>query len=164
MTPEQLLLIDAILTLPETTPEKELQRRIAAIHAVTAYCGVEEGRPSPCILRGRPAGGDVPTIVKAKEQARSKVALSQAISSVKSDKRPTICFLCLGNPNRERIHNYASPGSLSRHFHNKHLKMMSAKEQIDCRICDIRLMHRMHLQNHAEEYHGIVSRRSISTL
>jgi hypothetical protein len=30
MVPEQLLLIDAILTLPETSPEKELQRRIAA--------------------------------------------------------------------------------------------------------------------------------------
>lgn len=44
MTPEQLLLIDAILTLPETLPERELQQRIAAIHAVTAYCGVEEGR------------------------------------------------------------------------------------------------------------------------
>jgi len=44
MTPEQLLLIDVILTLPETSPERELQRRIAAIHAVTACCGVEEGR------------------------------------------------------------------------------------------------------------------------
>jgi len=44
MTPEQLLLIDAILTLPETSLERELQRRIAAIHAVTACCGVEEGR------------------------------------------------------------------------------------------------------------------------
>jgi hypothetical protein len=30
MVPEQLLLIDAILTLPETSPEKELQQRIAA--------------------------------------------------------------------------------------------------------------------------------------
>ena len=44
MTPEQLLLIDAILTLPETSPERELQRRIAAIYAVTTCCGVEEGR------------------------------------------------------------------------------------------------------------------------
>jgi Protein of unknown function (DUF3435) len=44
MTPEQLLLIDAILTLPKTLLEKELQRRIVAIHAVTAYCSVEEGR------------------------------------------------------------------------------------------------------------------------
>ena len=45
MTPEQLLLIDVILTLPEATLEKECQRRIAAINAVTAYCGVEEGTP-----------------------------------------------------------------------------------------------------------------------
>jgi hypothetical protein len=53
MTPEQLLLIDAILTLPETTFEKECQRRIAAINAVTAYCGVEEGQPYCRGPRGR---------------------------------------------------------------------------------------------------------------
>jgi hypothetical protein len=54
MTPQQILLIDAILTLPETTPEKEYQRRIAAINAITAYCGVEEGTP----YRRVPAKGD----------------------------------------------------------------------------------------------------------
>ena len=42
MTPEQLLLIDAILTLPETTFEKECQQRIAVIIAVTAHYGVRE--------------------------------------------------------------------------------------------------------------------------
>ena len=164
MTPEQLLLIDAILTLPETSPEKELQRRIAAIHAVTAYCGVEEGRSHLHVRRGRPAGGGVPTVVGAEEQARPEfdVALSQAISSVMSDERPTKCFLCLGNPQlsiRERIRDYATPGSLSRHFHNRHVKKMLAKQQIDCGVCDIRLLHRMHLLNHAERFHGTVSRR-----
>ena len=70
------------------------------IHAVTAYCGVEEGRSPLHARRGRPTGGCVSTIVKAEEQARSEldVALSQAISSVKLDKRPAKCFLCLGNP------------------------------------------------------------------
>jgi len=42
MSPEQLGLIDAILTLPGKSPEQELQRRITAINAVTLYCGVEE--------------------------------------------------------------------------------------------------------------------------
>jgi hypothetical protein len=121
---------------------------------VTAYCGVEEGRSHLHVRRGRPAGGGVPTIVKAEEQARSEldVALSQAVSSVMSDKRPTKCFLCLGSPQlsiRERIRDYATPGSLSRHFHNRHVKRMLAKQQIDCGVCDIRLLHRMHLLNHA---------------
>jgi hypothetical protein len=64
--------------LPETSPEKELQRRIVAIYAVTAYCGVEEGRPYSHIWRGRPVAGGVPMIIKAKEEARSEfgVALS----------------------------------------------------------------------------------------
>jgi|SRR5436190_898026 len=43
MTTEQLLLVDAVLTLPKKSLEKEYQRRIVAINAVMAYCGVEEG-------------------------------------------------------------------------------------------------------------------------
>jgi Protein of unknown function (DUF3435) len=57
MTLEQLLLIDAILTLPKTSLEKECQRRIAAIHAVTAYCDVEEGQPCCRGRRSRPLEG-----------------------------------------------------------------------------------------------------------
>jgi hypothetical protein len=39
---EYLLLIDAILTLPETSFEYESRPRIKAINAIIAYCGVEE--------------------------------------------------------------------------------------------------------------------------
>jgi len=132
---------------------------------VTAYCGVEEGRSHLHVQRGRPAGSGIPTIIKAEEQARSEldVALSQAISSIMLDKTPTKCFLCLRNQQlaiRERIRDYATPGSLSRHFHNRHVKKMLAKQQMDCGVCDIRLLHRMHLLNHAEKLHGTVSRRT----
>jgi hypothetical protein len=63
ITLEHLRLIDAILTLPKTSLEKELQRRITAINAVTAYCGVEEGQPCRRGRRGRPVKGDVPPVV-----------------------------------------------------------------------------------------------------
>ncbi|CZR66010.1 uncharacterized protein PAC_15910 [Phialocephala subalpina] len=53
MSPEQLGLIDAILTLPGKSPEQELQRRITAINAVTLYCGVEEGAPSRHVRHAR---------------------------------------------------------------------------------------------------------------
>ncbi|KAH6667257.1 hypothetical protein B0J14DRAFT_603092, partial [Halenospora varia] len=96
MTPEHLCLIDAILTLPETSLENEYQRRIAAVNG-----GVEEGPASRRIQRGRPLKVDGPP-VKAEEPD----ALSQAILSIKTEKRPTICFLCVGNPAlpvRERV-------------------------------------------------------------
>ncbi|KAH6700000.1 hypothetical protein BKA61DRAFT_741052 [Leptodontidium sp. MPI-SDFR-AT-0119] len=54
MSPEQLGLIDVILTLPRKSLEQELQRRITAINAVTLYCGVEEGAPSRYVRRGPP--------------------------------------------------------------------------------------------------------------
>ena len=47
MPPEDLMVIDTMLTMPGATLEAEYQRRINAINAVTAFCGVEEGRPTP---------------------------------------------------------------------------------------------------------------------
>ncbi|KFY46137.1 hypothetical protein V494_00595 [Pseudogymnoascus sp. VKM F-4513 (FW-928)] len=160
MTPEQLLLIDAVLTLPETSLERENQRRITAINAVTAYCVVEEG----VTFRRSRAGRPVPPVstVKAEKPLRSEadIMLRHAISSVTTDKRPTICFACLGNPNltiRERVVSFSSPGCLTRHFMRKHVRRLGVNEPTECRICDVRLEHRMHFQNHAEKFHGTVS-------
>ncbi|ELR05320.1 hypothetical protein GMDG_07303, partial [Pseudogymnoascus destructans 20631-21] len=123
MTPEQLLLIDAVLTLPETSLEKECQQRITTINAVTAYCSVEEG---VTFHRSR-AGQPVPPVSTVKDEkplwSEADIMLRRAISSVTKDKRPTICFTCLGNPNltiRERVVSFSSPGCLTRHFMRKH--------------------------------------------
>jgi hypothetical protein len=158
MTPEHLHLIDAILTLPETSPENEYRRRIAAINAIAAYCGVEEGAPSRFIPRGRPFKDDSPPVVKVEGQS---TALSRAILSIKTDKRPTICFVCLGNPSlllRDRVASYVNPGSLTRHFIRKHVKKLQDGECIDCRICGIQLEDRVSLLVHAERFHGTVCR------
>ena len=127
MTPEQLYLIDAILTLPKTTFEKECQRRIAAINAMTAYYSVKEGQPCCCGPRGRRV--KVSLAIKTADLARpmSDTLLSRAILSIKKDKRPIICFLCLRNPAlpiRERVVSYATPGSLTRHFNRKHVSKL----------------------------------------
>jgi hypothetical protein len=166
MTPEQLNLIDAILTLSETSLEKEYQRRIVAINAVTAYCGVEEGAFFRRGRPGRPEGGDVSTTIKTKEPAssESEILLNQAIRSVRTDKRPIICFLCLGNPSlpiSKRIFPFSSPGCLTKHFLKKYVKKMKPDQNINCKFCDVRLVHRMHLQKHAEKFHGTVSRAFI---
>jgi len=155
MSPEQLGLIDAILTLPGQSPEQELQRRITAINAVMLYCGVEEGAPSRHVRRGPPG-----TFVRSPVQAAEPdVALRQAISSIKTDKRPKVCFVCIGNPHlttRERVATYSTPGSLSRHFVRKHVSKLQNGQFVDC--CDLRLKTRNDLLIHAERFHGTVSR------
>jgi hypothetical protein len=87
--------------------------------------------------------------------------LRHAILSVTKDKRPTFCFVCLGNPNltiQERVVSFSSPGCLTRHFMRKHVKKLGVNEPTDCRICDVRLEHRMHFQSHVEKFHGTVCR------
>jgi Protein of unknown function (DUF3435) len=137
MTLEYLHLIDAILTLPETLLENEYQQRIAAINTIVAYCDVEESAPSCFIPYGRLFKDNSLSVVKIKGQ---NTTLSRAILLIKTDKKPTICFVCLGNLSlilRERIALYINPGSLSRHFLRKHIKKLQDNEYIDCRICGI---------------------------
>jgi hypothetical protein len=161
MMPEHLRLINAIMTLPETTLDMEMQRRITAINATTAYCGVEEGT-SYRSKRCRRSVGSVVISPEAKMPTQSNLdtALELAKLSVQTEERPQICFLCVGNPalpQRDRMKKYATAGSLSRHF-RRHVKKLKADTQIDCRICNLKGMHRMHLQSHAERYHGTVTR------
>ena len=55
--PEHLCLIDAILTLPKTSLEKEYRRRIAAINAVTAYLRRGGGATFPSYREWRSVEG-----------------------------------------------------------------------------------------------------------
>ncbi|KAG9236200.1 hypothetical protein BJ875DRAFT_503499 [Amylocarpus encephaloides] len=145
LTPEHLLLIDAILTLPETSLKNESRRRITVINAITVYCG-----------RGRTVKIDGPLVIKAKEPD----PLSEAIRSIKREERPTKCFVCLGNPSlplRKRVASYATPGSLSRHFLRKHVSKLQGGGSIDCQICKVRLANRVELLVHAEKFHDFKS-------
>jgi hypothetical protein len=82
---------------------------------------------------------------------------------IKTNTRPTICFLCLRNPALlicERTASYATPGPLSRHFLRKHVRKLEEWEPIDYQICNVRLEHRQHLQSHAKKFHRTVSQRN----
>ncbi|OJD25505.1 hypothetical protein ACJ73_03128 [Blastomyces percursus] len=162
MTPEQMIMIDAVLTLPPKTPEEELQRRITAIHAVSAYCGAEEG--PLCRRRGRCSSSRPttvkPTAVKAEVMAQpsSNVLLEPAVRAVRTERRPKICFLCLQNTKlllADRVYSFRLPGDLTKHFQRRHLKKF---QPMDCEICNVRLRTLKDLLLHAETAHGTVTR------
>ncbi|CRG92724.1 Putative membrane protein ycf1 [Talaromyces islandicus] len=176
LAPQHVLLIDAVLTIPETTVEAELARRIRAIHAVIAFCDVEEGPPVPRRPSRRPPPDDEeegsgppakrPRCSVDEEPDR---ALQNAIKSVvitEPSQRPVICFLCVGNPQlpmSERIKHYKNPGSLTRHFLRKHATPAWTK-MVRCNVCNTGLEDKMALMKHAELMHGTVSRSHPSVL
>lgn len=107
----------------------------------------------------RPAKDGASTIVNARGQILSgpAIALCQAIACVRTDKRPKICFLCVRNPLLaidKRVKEYTTIGSLSRHF-RRHVAKLQTEQQIDCRICNVKLVHQMYLQNHVEKYYSM---------
>ncbi|PKX91173.1 uncharacterized protein P174DRAFT_434229 [Aspergillus novofumigatus IBT 16806] len=163
--------------MPGSTVEKEYRRRIAAINAVTAFCDVEEGSPTrrPNITQKRRALDVLPSAPPAKRQESTsfeeqKTTLSQAIASVcikARRERPNICFLCLGNPRmpeRERVKDFGTPGSLGRHFVDFHAIRYPKDMRVKCSICKEELESKSALMNHAERVHGTVSRRPLSAL
>lgn len=160
MLPAQKALVDAVMAPPGVTLEEEVRRRNRAIHAVTEYCGIEEGgmrpsRPKQSSSRTTPPGKseDAPQLDLDKE------AIEAAKVSVYKEKRPTICFVCLGEnlPTDQRIHSFHSSTDLSKHFKRKHLEPIEEGDSLGCKLCQVSLAHKMHLQRHALEVHGTVS-------
>lgn len=122
MSHQHLALVEAVLQPPGDTLELDLCRRIAAINAVNAYCGVVEGAvPRPAQRRQHGAGQ------REKEEEEERLLReAKAKVFVKSRKeRPRVCFLCLGDEGKsvyQRVYTYSSPGSLTRHLKTCHLR------------------------------------------
>ncbi|KAM5357705.1 hypothetical protein ACJZ2D_015990 [Fusarium nematophilum] len=169
--PAQERLLQALTAPVADTIEAEYRRRNNAILAVMAYCPIQEGpsrrtgstaRSNKSSVSGRPKATD--------GELKTNDAISAAITSVyvrNPSERSRRCFLCverattLGScdPDIERlIKSFYSAGDLSKHFKRHHLSNIQDDEKLHCRLCDLPLDHKMHLQNHAETVHGIVSR------
>jgi hypothetical protein len=124
----QRRLVEIIVTLPGTTLSEETRRRNDAINAVAAHCQFQEGgavalgRPSTKQKGPTPVQEVDPPVAAAEAE---KQPLDAASLSVFKEKRPTICFLCLGE---KLIKSFAKPGDLSKYFKRKHLRHMSDKE------------------------------------
>lgn len=159
MPQPQRRLVETIITLPGTTLEEEICRRNAAINATAAYCKFQEGGAAP---RRAPIKqtGSTPADPQLAAAEAEKQALDAAMLSVYTEKRPTICFMCLGERNlsfEKRTKYFASPGDLTKHFKRKHLANIKEGDRIGCKVCRMSLEHKPHLRNHALCIHGTVS-------
>ncbi|CCF42280.1 C2H2 finger domain-containing protein [Colletotrichum higginsianum] len=162
--PAQKRLLAALTAPLIATLEDQYKRRDNAIDAVSAYCLVQEG----CTTH-RPRSQSKDSLPKTPSSGSEVSPLSLATLSVyarNKTERPRRCFLCIGQahcllPDDPRVDNliqeFYSSNSLTRHFKRKHLSKMKADDKIECKVCKMPLVHRMHLQRHAFEVHGTVS-------
>ena len=167
MPPIQKRLAETVITLPGETIEAELRRRDTAIDAVAAYYHYQEGgaaaQPRPWSSTQRAKASPTPspeTHPQLAAAAAEKQALSDAMLLVFTEKRTTTCFLCLGEQNlpfEKRTYKFASPGDLTKHFKRKHLAHIKEGDRLRCKVCQMGLQHKQHLQNHALSIHGTVS-------
>jgi hypothetical protein len=147
---ERVRVIDTLFAFTTSSPEEECKRRVEAINALTALCGLQEGRH----FRRRKAD------IKAKEeQTSSSVSLPPNLSETLAvECKATQCIFCLGNEElsaADRLKTFASRGDLKKHFHRKHLRHHPDHQPIACPHprCEATLTGKMHLQNHADVVH-----------
>ncbi|KAF5131527.1 hypothetical protein E5D57_007882 [Metarhizium anisopliae] len=162
--PAQKLLVDALTAPVDDTLDGQYRRRDDAIEAIVAYCNVEEG---PTVRRT-----NIPSTTVSRESLHEPSEdnpLFLATMSVfidKPEQRPRRCFLCIGAALRlplddpsveDKIQEFYTPGDLSKHFRRRHLSQLRDNDQSVCQVCDMTLLHKMHLQRHAISIHGTVS-------
>lgn len=167
----RLTVIDTILTKPGVTTEAEYQRRINTINAVTTFCYVEEGRPTPRLIQSlsQPVADEYPSCPSTKRPRQTDNKIEAVLREAKETvqvksrkKRPKFCFLCIRNRNlslEDRVQKYATSGSLRRHFLRRHVNPPWPTEGVKCNICGREpLQQKASLINHAETTYGIVVR------
>ncbi|KAF2174480.1 hypothetical protein K469DRAFT_743610 [Zopfia rhizophila CBS 207.26] len=127
-TPQHNRLIESVLSLPGSSLEEEARQRSAAINAIIAYCYVMEGE-TPRVQHKRSSTSHVLSV------------------SVYSEKRPTVCWVCLGNKRAligQRIQSFYTPGDLSKHFKKIHLVRVKEGHRFGCDLCKVALDNEMH--------------------
>ncbi|KPM43730.1 hypothetical protein AK830_g2836 [Neonectria ditissima] len=166
--PAQRRLLNALKAPVASTIEDEFRRRDEAILAVMAYCPVQEGPTTRCRL-DKPVGkGNAPQAAQTADTHETREDLANAITSVfimKEEERPRRCFVCVGrattlpssDPIQDLIRPFYSNSNLRKHFKRCHLSKIQENEELYCRLCNLSLDHKMHLQNHAMRIHGTVS-------
>ncbi|KAF1952281.1 hypothetical protein CC80DRAFT_518793 [Byssothecium circinans] len=154
-------LVGAIFARPGLTLDEELDRRNTAICAVMRYCAIEEGGMR--LSQTQHSRHRIKPPSKNEDDAQldlNEKVLEVAKVAVYKEKRPTICFLCLGNQRLRtdaRTYSFHTSGDLSKHFKRKHLQQIKEGDQLSCDLCQVCLGSRMHLQRHALDIHGTVS-------
>ena len=132
----QKALVDAVMALPGVTLEEEIRRRNRAIRAVTEYCGIEEGG----MYRLKRSSSGITPPGKREDTSQldlDEQALEAVRVSVYKEKRPRICFVCLGENLliEQRIQEFSTPGDLSKHFRRKHLQHIKEGDSLGCKLC-----------------------------
>lgn len=164
--PERKRLIEALTAPMNGGLERYYDCRNAAINAIVTYCSVIEGRIARQTHgpRSTQSSPDSPGPCSPEASHLKDAMLSVFVG--KGNQRPRRCFLCVGSaatlePNDPQvealIHEFYTPGDLSKHFRRRHLSALAEDSSTRCDVCELDLQCKMHLRSHAMKVHGTLS-------
>lgn len=161
MSAKQQHMMDALEAPLVMDLDAQNQRRVHASNALVAYCGEEEAAIGK-LLNPSPA---VPMDPDKTPQQQMETIKQTTLVSVMGDQKVDRCFICVANaeslgqidhPRFAKLcHEFAGQAKLNRHFIRCHLDYMEETDTFKCPICQVALLHKDHLRNHAYRIHGI---------
>ena len=160
----QKLLVEALAAPVDNTLEGQYRRRDRTIDAIAAYCPVEEG----CAVRPTQTTASTRQPITTHDRPADSPLHTATRSDFVKDKkeRPKICFVCIGkalslppdNPKVENLtYKFYISGDLTKHFKWKHLATIKEGDRLECKLCQMPLEHKIHIQSHIYRVYRTVS-------
>lgn len=137
----------------------QFRRRADAIIGLVNYCAEEEPVVTKLVEQKALPPAQMTSGLSPEEQMDD----IKNSTLVKHTAPVLRCFICVAkalhdgmdHPNFVKwSHQFANTGTLRTHF-LKHIDLHGSDDSFDCPICNVHLIHKQHLQNHAELIHGI---------
>lgn len=135
----------------------QFRRRADAIIGLVDFCAEEEPGVSKLIAAKQQSAPSAVTPSGLSPQELEKLTLAKHTTPVLR------CFICVAkamhdgenSPNYDKwCHQFANTNTLRTHF-LRHIDLHESDDSFDCPICKVHLIHKQHLQNHADVVHGI---------
>lgn len=137
----------------------QFRRRADAIIGLVNYCSEEEPVVTKLVKQRALPAAEM-TLGRSLQEKVDEVKNSTLVKHTAPVLR---CFICVAKAIHDGIdhanfvkwcHLFANTGTLRTHF-LKHIDLLGSDDSFDCPICNVHLIHKQHLQNHAELVHGI---------
>lgn len=151
-------LVASLTASAQPTLGAQCRRRNRAVHAIIAYCSIEEGH------QRRPALASTNRMGVGEPVTDTRVYRAMLSVFIKGEtERPRRCFLCVGKAMfltpedpcvSQLISEFYSPSDLARHFHRRHLSNLRDNQSVNCHVCCLMMADKKHLQEHALRIHG----------
>lgn len=163
MSPAQQQMVAAITVPLVHEYEAQMRQRMDAVLSLVAYSFEEEPIVTHITKAAASRREAEPSPSGTPEE--QMIEIKRSVLTEYNGGKPIVrCFICVAHGEAVGVghhlfgmycHKFSRNESVARHFITQHLDVYPENASFECPICRVTLIHKKHLQNHAEQKHGL---------